>query len=161
MARRTRPEYETESDRAEQRAVARVLRVVWPVQCELYPKFSTADYKFVQNGQITAIGEHKRRHVNHDTYPDLIISRAKVRRLLIMAYERQINALLIAHYNDELRWVQLKNEHLSHSRIAGRVDRGDAFDIEKCVVVLNKEFKRIKVPPRLAHTVWPEKTPEE
>jgi hypothetical protein len=141
-----RPVYETESDRDEQRAVAKVLRAAWQVDVKLMPKLATADYQITREGRLLAIGEHKRRRVTADTYDTLILSYAKARKLLIMGYERRVNVLIIVHYDDQLMWAHLTNAHLEKSRKAGRTDRGDIHDIERCVEIRQSEMKKIKVP---------------
>lgn len=143
-----RPTYETEENREDQRLIAAILREVWPVDVKVTPRFATADYKFGQDGKLVAIGEHKRRFVRSDAYPTLILSRAKARKLLLIAYKYDINCLVLAHYDDCLMFAQLKNEHLAKSRPAGRTDRGDIHDIESCIEMHPAEFKKVRIPEK-------------
>jgi|LauGreDrversion2_5_1035112.scaffolds.fasta_scaffold39054_2 hypothetical protein len=142
----TRPVYETLEDRAEQIEVAKKVAVAWDCDVLCLPRLSRADYKLSRAGRTEAWAEHKRRRVPMEKYDTLILSRAKAEALRRLSELDDVPAVVFVQYDDALVWARLTERHMEKTVKAGRRDRGDPFDIEKCIEIPISEMRKVKSP---------------
>ena len=117
--------YESQSDRDAEESIIQYACTKWKSHYHKLPISYNLDYAIIQDGQIKAYIETKRRHNNHDKYPTIFVSMHKVmtaRQLLLPSY-------FLVGWNDRIGYVSLTDKP-DIQTIGGRTDRNDSADIE-------------------------------
>lgn len=140
----TRPIYESPHDRAKERAVLRTLAERWQSEVIPAPKLSCYDAVIKRDGAIVGLVEIKCRNVRSDTYPNIILSKPKVDKICRIARAGQITVkpLFVVRFLDKIMGVELQPELYQMGK-AGRIDRGDAADVEICYEIPIEWFNLI------------------
>ena len=91
-------------------------------------------------GSITGWCEFKRRHVDMNKYPTLILSLHKYKQLISYSFFDD-GAMLFVRWNDKDAVHHVPSEHIKYDIAwGGRSDRGDWQDAEPVVHIPIKEF---------------------
>ena len=139
-----RPMYEKEEDRAKEQAVFSALAKKLNCVCITTPKLSRIDRLIcTKKGTLSAIVELKTRTNAHDKYPTYMLSAAKYKEMLALANALKVPALLLVKYTDKTRMVHLRDEY--QFGLGGRIDRGDALDMEQCIYIPIEDFKDLDI----------------
>lgn len=124
-----RPKYETETDLANEAAVADVVASRWLCECRKLPLRYDLDYAIYQDGFLKAYLEIKCRNVPSTQYKTVILSAAKVAAAKHLSASAGTPAILVVRYSDTDKWIDISKETAFHSP-GGRSDRGDVQDQE-------------------------------
>jgi len=137
----TRPRYETESDRANEREVAQKINAAWGVEVVKLPNLYPSDYAITKGKHITALLEIKCRTHEVDTFETLWLSLWKVSGCKMMALEAEIPFYLVVRFKHEIRWLMVSQKY--PVIFAGRTDRGDWQDMEPVVEFPVSKFNKL------------------
>lgn len=137
----TRTKYETDRDRAKERAVLEILARKWGVEYVIAADFSPYDATLKKRGVLMAAVEIKIRSHFFATYPSLLISKRKVDKLVDICQPRY-RPLLVVSLLDRMMGIELeKDAYLA--ALGGRTDRGDDKDLEMCYEIPTRLFNTI------------------
>lgn len=141
----TRPTYERAEDRRRQRDIIEEVAYRWRASWKGRVRYDPVDYDLYRGGALVAKAEVKARPFLHATYPDYMLSAAKWRKACSQAAAAGVPLWLVVGYTDGCYCTRLDG---ISPRIAmgGRQDRGDPRDMELCIYVLMKEFRRFGLP---------------
>ena len=138
------PMMETQRDRMEEIQFENIVKERGYIPRKLPNKFQTAENKVAAegdwmifhgySGKLHCIVEFKRRYVNHDAYPTLIVGLAKWMRLKDLASACGLySAYIVIKYNDEMMVYEVPDCGRPDVRWGGRTDRGLNSDMEPVV----------------------------
>ena len=137
-----RPIYETSENRKSEQAVADLLASAWKTSILKLPKLAKIDRLVVADGNVRAWLEIKCRYNRMDAYPTYMISAHKIKDGLALSEATKIPFILVVSWSDGVRWTKV--ESMYPTRSGGRVDRGDAQDIELvCDIPLDMRWNKI------------------
>jgi len=137
-----RPTYERQYDLDnEAQVVARIEK--WAT-CKLTKtgKFAHWDFEAYRGVAQVAVIEFKCRTNPRLKYPTYMISARKWEHLHTFSRRTKKPAILVVQWTDYLGYIVVGNPPVQIST-GGRVDRGDAQDIESVVLIDIKHFKEI------------------
>lgn len=150
----TRPFYESEQDRKNERAVADELLLLW--NCDHHHKLSLSyglDFALIRNGDVRVFVEIKCRPDLPFGYGDgYYISMLKVMSAFALRITTGLRTFLVIRPEDnQLYWCDFERDMVCDSiytpqrvLIHGRKDRNDPGDYEPCAVIPWNEFIKIK-----------------
>jgi len=129
----TRPMYETQNDKKNEKIVARMFvdRFSSSVTgyCLTPPRYPV-DVAFTNGDEVKGFGEIKTRNVDMRTYPTYMISLAKIVDMKALSYTCGVPCLLIVKWKDHAGYLDVSKVFPSKISIGGRVDRNDKQDVE-------------------------------
>ena len=134
----SRPIYETEADRANERRVADILLDRWRCTAVKLPRRYEIDYALSRGNRVMAWAEVKCRTNPREQYPTYMVALGKVIAGLDLAQRTNLPFMLVVQWTDSLGWVTPK---LDAIHIGGRHDRGDGDDEEPVAHIPITEFK--------------------
>lgn len=137
-----RPTYENAGDVRGQHDVALALCAAWGVSARPCPKFYELDYMLVRGEAVRALVEIKRRTNAHDAYPTYMVSAHKWVRGIQWDEVLSVPYFLVVEFTDGIWYCRAKGVR-GELRYGGRVDRGDAQDMEPVVHVPMSAFKMV------------------
>lgn len=150
----SRPIYEKESDRANERVAAEKFReylshtlIPAPKSIELReaPKLYPFDYEILSDGKPWAIVEIKCRKNRRDDYPSYMISLEKIRVLREAAHIRDLPSFLLVSWADMVGYAPAVSvAERGIKSWGGRIDRNDPRDQEAVLYVPNSLFTPVK-----------------
>jgi len=136
-----RPIYETRENRQEEQDVADRLAAAWKASIIKFPRLAKVDRLVTLNGEARAWLEIKCRRNRMDAYPTYMISSRKIQDGLDLSEATKIPFILAVSWSDGVCWTKV--ESMYPTRSGGRVDRGDAQDIEMVCDIPIAQFKDI------------------
>jgi hypothetical protein len=144
----TRPTYETASDRAKEEEIAKTLASIWLCSVLKMKPACVIDYAIKRSGLIVAVMEIKcRSYTSHelDGMGGLILSAHKMQNAKQWRDTHKVAFVLALGLPDGIFAMAITaDEEWPHFQLvmAGRRDRGDAQDIEPCVLIPMKRFAK-------------------
>jgi hypothetical protein len=137
-----RPIYETSENRNSEQAVADLLASTWKTTILKLPKLAKVDRLVVAGGNVRAWLEIKCRYNPMHTYLTYMISARKIQDGLDLSEATKLPFILVVSWSDGVCWTKV--ESMYPTRSGGRVDRGDAQDIELvCDIPLDMRWHKI------------------
>jgi len=144
-----RPMYETATDRKNERVIAEMLERRWDCDADKLKIACEVDYSLTREGRIVAVMEIKCRNYDYDTLDGLgglILSAHKWQAGRRWKETHNIAFILVLGLTDGVFVYRLKAEDPwpeMKLKTAGRRDRGDAQDIEPCVIIPMQKFQKL------------------
>jgi hypothetical protein len=141
-----RPAYETAEDRRIQTEIAKAVAARWKCEIKMTPPgFHAYDGIAYRESKPVGIVEIKNRPgVTRRTYPNYMIGKGKIERLVAIAKRNKVKPVLVVGLDDWIMGHGLQYRETWLEREGGRTDRGDAQDIEPCYLIPWDQFYRIK-----------------
>lgn len=124
-----RPTYETNDDRAVQRAVLRQLCECWRCDGHEMKRFAEIDVALMRKGRVVALSEIKGRRNAHDEYETYMVSAHKVEAGIRWERSLRVPYFVVVKFTDGLYYTRPSAVEFFLG-VGGRVDRGDEGDIE-------------------------------
>jgi hypothetical protein len=125
--------FQTETDLLWQEAVKEKIKDQWGYELHFFGPMDEVDGWIEGKGQIVAIVEIKRRHVDRNTYPTIWVSLRKWTALMLAHQGFGKHGLFIVHYNDGIYYYPAYKMSGYPLVIGGREDRGTANDREPVI----------------------------
>ena len=124
-----RPIYETQSDIDNETSLVSSLEELWSCEAHKLPRSYQLDYALFKKNRLVALLETKRRRVDRNKYPSIMVSASK--RLAAHQYSDLLGvpALFVIEYDDGVCFIDF-DEEPDHYAMGGRVDRNDPADME-------------------------------
>ena len=141
-----RPIYETDQDRQNEAIVAKTLAAMWLCDIVKLKHACVVDYAIKRSGKIVAVMEIKCRNYTYqrlDELGGLILSAHKFQGAKSWCDTHKIGAVLAIGLTDGIYSFVIKPDEewpVFSLVIGGRRDRGDAQDIEPCVLIPMDRF---------------------
>lgn len=141
-----RPIYETEQDRAAQRTALDYAARCWGCRCRHMPDGSLIDGLMFSDDQLMAWVEFKgRSSIRHDAWPTVVLSQRKWDDGLRLSLRDQVPFVVLFGFHDGYWYVFVDpmagDSHTPKTKITGRWDRDDPFDVEPCVLIEREWFR--------------------
>ena len=136
-----RPTYERDFDRNNEVYIKDCLEASGNFTYSKAESFSPMDGTLSRAGKPIAMVEIKTRTNASDKYPTYMISATKVKKILLMCKENKTIPMLVVRFTDGVFATELKDGYAISK--GGRKDRNDSCDIESCVYIPMKEFRKI------------------
>ena len=137
-----RPIYETSSNRMAEQEVVDRLSVAWKATILSLPKLAKVDRLIISDRKVRGWLEIKCRKNKADAYPTYMISARKIQDGLSLSEATKLPFILVVSWLGDIRWIKV--ESMYPTRTGGRVDRGDAQDIELvCDIPLDTRWHKI------------------
>ena len=133
--------YETDADRARQQRVSAHLENAWSCKFRKSKSLSCIDGGLFNDDKLKAIVEVKTRRNTSDKYPTYMLSARKWREALELSKRYDVPFLLVVEFTNGVYATKVKENYQIDK--GGRVDRGDALDIEDCIFIPMQDFKRV------------------
>jgi len=148
-----RPIYESETDRAEENAIADMICAAWSCSVVKLPVAYHLDRAILRQKEVVAWTEIKRRKRTLRQHDSVFLSMQKV--FAAHNYHRVTGkpCLFIVRFDDCLAYADMLPPRLIEFR--GRTDRGDWQDQEPVVMIPVDEFRPINCSERLRITIAP------
>jgi hypothetical protein len=140
-----RPYYENEKDLTIEREVVTRICEKWKCEAHKLPISYFFDYGLTKSGsdQLGAVVEIKRRNVNKDTYPDIILSLNKVMKG--REYQRMnIKPWFVVMFNDGIYFHRISANRPYYVGYGGRTDRSDPQDMEPVAHIPIEAFRELE-----------------
>ena len=136
-----RPVYETQTDRDLEAQVAYQVAAKFGCIAERTPRMYQMDWLLI-NKTLRSFVEIKRRNVDHNIYPTLILSAHKWHYGCSMAERFGVTFILVIEYTDGIRYWETKDIK-PDVQMGGRCDRGDDQDMEPVIHLPIGLFKKL------------------
>ena len=133
-----RPLYESDTDIANEAQVMAALSRRWDAQFHKLPIRYHIDYAATKDNRVVAYVEVKVRKYSMDQidkWGGYMLSVAKLQTAQQLCHISNAVFCLVVRCTDGLYWVAIKDFSEFPVSITGRSDRGDAQDIEPCVLI--------------------------
>jgi hypothetical protein len=147
----SRPLYETDADLAREGDMASAVEKAWKCKLMKLPIRYELDYVLRREYQTVAFCEMKTKsfpYENLDRNGGYAISLGKWMTAKTMSETSMLPFVLIVKLRDGLyysRFGEGENPFVPDDMVvSGRIDRNDAQDIEPCVMIRAKRFKKLK-----------------
>jgi Holliday junction resolvase-like predicted endonuclease len=139
----TRPYYETGCDLETENQLADIFLNSGYELRKLNPAQYAVDFAVIHRGTQSIVGfiEVKRRRVNHDLYPNFMISLSKMMKGIELAERTNTTFGIYVKYDDGWFSYNVNLDSYLIPVIGGRKDRGDEYDIEPVVKIDIKHFR--------------------
>ena len=138
-----RPAYETQEDLFREVSFIERLCAVWKCGSRKLPIRYKLDYALLRDGIIRAFLEVKTREYTRDHFNSYMISMEKVEAAQEHSRFAGVPAILAVKWQDEAGYVVLNDLKDVTLGFGGRVDRGDAQDMEPVVYIPISQFKAL------------------
>ena len=141
-----RPLYESDTDIANETQVMSTLSRKWGAGLHKLPIRYHIDYAATKNGIVVAYVEIKVRKYSMDQidrWGGYMISVAKLQTAQQLCQISKAIFCLVVQCTDGLHWIAIKDFSEFPVSITGRSDRGDAQDIEPCVLIPKSRFTKM------------------
>jgi hypothetical protein len=138
-----RPIYETQADLRNEAAVVEILSQKWRVNFLKLPIKYHLDYAATRNGKVTAYVEVKVRKYTMaqiGKWGGYMLSIGKLQTAKLLFEISSATFCLAVQCADGLYWIAIKDFSEFPVVITGRTDRGDAQDVEPCVLIPAERF---------------------
>lgn len=139
----TRPIYETQADLNNESAIISRLSSAWNTSFHKLPIRYHLDYAATKNGKVVGYLEIKVRKYTMaqiDKWGGYMLSIGKLQAAKQMCEISSSSFCLVVQCTDGLYWMTIKDFSEFPVVITGRTDRGDAQDIEPCVLIPGARF---------------------
>ena len=143
-----RPIYETQTDRNNEQRVARQLAALWDRSIVKLKMACVIDFAIFRDGKMVGVMEVKCRNYSSEAMDNMggvMLSAHKAQAGMTWAMMHNIAFAFAVELTDGI-FVLFLTEHDDLSEfnleIMGRKDRGDAQDMEPCIVIPMKRFKK-------------------
>jgi hypothetical protein len=133
-----RPIYETKDDLGKEATVIQTLQQKWRVNFHKLPIRYHLDYAAVRDGRVVSYVEIKVRKYSMaqiDSFGGYMLSVGKLQAAKQLCEISNATFCLAVQCSDGLYWIAIKDYAEFPVVITGRTDRGDAQDIEPCVLI--------------------------
>jgi len=138
---RSDPDYESDKDRFAEKKFADLILQRSGAELIKLPKYYIVDFAVKKKGKIIGFAEYKRRYVNSDKYPTIILAITKWMKLC--DYSQHGGAWFWIEYDDCVKWIEADTSLDLDILWSGRIDRGDEADEEPCVHIPIEMLKRL------------------
>ena len=139
-----RPYYETEEDVRVEKAIAEMVCGIYNYSFIKLKLAYQLDFALLRDGNVEVWLEVKRRQVQFDAYPDIILSLDKYmagRNLIKHAPGTKFWFVVL--FNDGTFLCDLTGKYAEKVNIGGRTDRNDWQDREPVIHIPTRYFKRL------------------
>jgi hypothetical protein len=143
--------YETKADQEREKTTAEEFAEVWKVEMFKLPMRYLLDYAITRHSKVLALAEIKTRNLSLADLGDrggYSLSLHKWTTAKQLYESSGLTFVLIVKLLDGLyysRFGEGHNEFIPDDIvITGRIDRGDAQDMEPCVIIRDTKFKKLK-----------------
>lgn len=123
-----------------------MLTQAWECQFHKLPIRYHLDYAVTKNDKLVAFVEVKVRNYTMDQidgWGGYMLSVGKLQAAQSLCSISKSVFCLVVHCKDGTYWTTIKNYSEFPVTITGRTDRGDAQDIEPCVLIPKAKFNRL------------------
>lgn len=135
--------YETDADRANERAVAADLEAAWSCRLVPLPPLCPVDYFAERDRALLALVEVKCRARPWADYPVVWLDFYKWALMRAEAHRLHTRPLLVVRCHDVTEWVDLDTVDDVTTTIDGRTDRGDPNDLDLIVCLPKRHFREV------------------
>lgn len=142
MAMHSSPLYETDEDRARQRALAQRLSSLWSCDFILTPRKYPVDCVFTTDDHAWWV-ELKHRNNSSTKYSTLIIDKKKLVAGIEHSKLTGWPFFVVVHWSDGVFMAQVTETTRYFVDCGGRTDRRDPNDIDVVAYLPVREFRRI------------------
>ena len=143
-----RPLYETEANRINERAVAKLIEGKWNCKCVKLKQAYALDYALIRDGKVIAFMEIKCRNYTMDKLNSMggfMISVHKWLEAKAICDVSSVPLCLVVRTHDGV-WYHKTSDFLNDGiGFGGRLDRGDDQDVEPVILLKGNRFKNIGV----------------
>ena len=140
--------YETTKDLANENDIAEKLSHYFKAAFDKLPLSYGLDYLVTRKDKVIGVCEVKRRHMNHDTYEDFMISMLKFNKGLDFFHKYGIRFSLVIQFDDKLMRYVYKEGDLDKIKIqfSGRTTQTrDSADLEPCMHIPLTMFQKVLI----------------
>jgi hypothetical protein len=139
----SRPQYESESDLANERSAAEIIEPAWNVRLSKLPKSYGADWIIEREGKCIGWGEFKKRNMRWGQYPTIMLSVRKIADLIRLADIRGKSVFFVS-VEDGLYFTMVSPLKDYEIEFGGRTSKTrDTADIEPVAQIPIAEFRKI------------------
>ena len=135
--------YENETNRNNEQAAKVTLEASWSVTLRKLPIKYGAEWVAFRGDQAVAVIEYKNRPHDSTRFPTYLLSVHKWMSMRSLANTIGVPAILVVEFVDGMRHCTLEDE-MATTAWAGRRDRGDADDLEPCMMIPMDRFGYIR-----------------
>ena len=139
-----RPLYESEADLSREAKVMERLSKLWRCSFHKLPIRYHLDYAAVRNKRVVGYVEVKVRNYSMeqiDRMGGYMLSLGKMQAGQSLSSLSKVPICLVVQCTDATYWLAVKDFSEFPVTITGRTDRGDAQDVEPCVLIPKARFK--------------------
>jgi len=139
-----RPLYESEADLSREAKVMERLSKLWRCSFHKLPIRYHFDYAAVRNKRVVGYVEVKVRNYSMeqiDRMGGYMLSLGKMQAGQSLSSLSKVPICLVVQCTDATYWLAVKDFSEFPVTITGRTDRGDAQDVEPCVLIPKARFK--------------------
>lgn len=126
---------EIEEDNINQTRAKMALEQLYGVDIETQEMMSYWDWLFYRDGVLVAIGEYRRRFVDHDTYPDFQFSKKKFDAMAAKSAQDGVPAYMFVEFDDLFIYVKIEGSPETKT-----MRRNHEVRTEECVVIPRKDY---------------------
>lgn len=139
-----RPLYESEADLSREAKVMERLSKLWRCSFHKLPIRYHLDYAAVRNKRVVGYVEVKVRNYSMeqiDRMGGYMLSLGKMQAGKSLSSLSKVPICLVVQCTDATYWLAVKDFSEFPVTITGRTDRGDAQDVEPCVLIPKARFR--------------------
>lgn len=138
--------YETTKDRKNEVLAASFISEKMCCRVVQNKKLYPADYSFVKDDRLKAIGEIKVRNNKRAKYETFFISADKIAKCQQFSSTFGVKFFLFVWWDDGIHFLDLTDQKPLFLNIGGRFDRGDSQDVEPMAHYSILDFKNMGCP---------------
>ena len=135
--------YENETNRKNEQAAKVSLEGSWSMSLQKLPIKYGADWIAFRDERAVAVIEYKNRPHESSRFPTYLLSVHKWMVMRSLANTIGVPAILVVEFVDGMRHCTLEDEAAT-TAWAGRRDRGDADDLEPCMMIPMDRFGYVR-----------------
>lgn len=124
----SRPRYETESDRDNEKSIAAIIAEKFNAEYRKMPGSYVLDYALLRNGKIVGFMECKRRRNNFRRYPTIFVALHKIEKAANYFSSTGLQSIFAVQWDDKIGYVMLNDPDWFD--VGGRTDHKDSADQE-------------------------------
>jgi hypothetical protein len=143
----SRPLYESDQDLSNEKAVIETVSEIWNCSFAKLPIRYHLDYVATHNAEVLGFCEIKVRNYTMDAITDMggyLLSYGKWCSAKTLCDASGLPFVLIVKTMDDIWWASFHKFLAKNLVIRGRKDRGDWQDMEPCVLINTKLFKKVR-----------------
>lgn len=135
--------YQTSADLSREDLVAEEASKKWNCAQIKLEKLGFIDRAFVRDGEVKAYAEIKTRTNAHDKYDEYLIDLKKIEHGKWVSDYDGVPFVLVVKFTDGIWWVRINDDVRYRVGKGGRVDRGDANDIDTCAFIPMRYWRKM------------------
>lgn len=140
----TRPLYETQQDRDNEQAMARIMEARWKCTLHKMPIKYTLDFAAQKDGRVIGFVEMRQRRIPMHKYSTYMIALHKVLKAQELSKATGLPCVLAIRWTDKIGVVGIGGADLQYEiEINGTTRRNDPQDIEPMALINITDFQEI------------------